>query len=559
MLDGTTVSGIEGTTSEKQLNTRLLLEHAARSHGQQTVVTDTSDGIDVVTYEELWDRVKQAANVLQTLGVSAGDAVGLYGYSTRAYVELIYAISSIGATPFAINLELPPDHQQFCIDHVESNAPLETFFVDDILVSDLAEIVSFDEFQSVVIGDRPEEDDVHPNHSYDTLMADADPSYDFPEVDERTAAFLMFTSGTTGRPKAIAHTHRMAFLHCTGMVASKGLGPQDTYLMVPPLFHGGWFLWGAAPASGSELVLPGKQYPENLPSLLLSEDVTFTAGVPTLFKRVVDIVEQRREQGEEISLNGTEIVFAGQAPPTQLLRDLEALGAMTTQLYGFAEVGPQFAYNVQNHLREQQRQLSEEELLEYKSRVAGYPVPGMDLKLLDEDGEELPWDGESIGELYARSPWGSNSYWKMPEATSEGRHGKHLSLGDLVRIDDDGNIDYQDRKKDMIKSGGEWIPSPLLEDLITEHPSVSEAAVFAAEHEEWMERPIAVVTLTESRDEFEISDLETHLMEYVEDGEIEKWWIPEDMIVLDTIPKTSVGKYNKKVLRDEYGDVLRQS
>jgi fatty-acyl-CoA synthase len=388
-------------------------------------------------------------------------------------------------------------------------------------------------------------------------MTDAEPSYEFPEVEEQSTALLMFTSGTTGKPKAVAHTHRMVYLHSVGMVASKGVGPQDSQFMVPPMFHLGWLLWTVAPAAGSRLILPGPGYPDNLANLLLAEEVTFTAGVATLFKRVVDIVHERNEAGEDIRLDGTEIVFGGQSPPTPLLRQLENLGATTSQVYGYTEAGPQFTYNIQNHLRDREEAMSPDELFQYKADVAGYFVTGVEAKIIDPDtGDELPWDGESEGEIAFRAPWGTAGYWEMPEKTAEAMTDDgFLKMGDLVRIDEYGNVEVLDRIKDVIKSGGEWIPSPVLDDLLTEHEDVDDAVVVAAKHEEWMERPIAVVTLREGADE-DALDLDAHLAPYVESGEIEKWWVPDRVIVVDEIPKTSVGKYDKKTLRDRYETVL---
>ena len=553
-----TVEGLRGSTADVELNTRMLLEHAARGHREQEVVTAYAGGDEVTTYAEMWENVQRMGYVLEEMGVEPGEVVGLYGYSTARYMEMLYAISSLGAAAFTINLELPDEHQRFCLEHVDENAPFEQILVAPELVDDLSEVVGDDyDFEYHLIRGEAGDTALGELDVVAELMADEEPSYDFPEVDEQSTAVLMFTSGTTGKPKAVAHTHRMVYLHTVGMVASKGVGPQDSQLMVPPMFHLGWLLWGLAPAAGSRLVLPGPGYPDNLANLLLEKDVTFTAGVATLFKRIVEIVEDRRADGEDITLDGIEIVFGGQSPPTPLLRDLEELGADTSQVYGYTEAGPQFCYNVQNHLRDRELAMDDDELFQYKADVAGYFVTGVRAKIIDPDtGEILPWDGESEGEIAYRAPWGTAGYWEMPEATEEATtEDGYLKMGDLVRIDEWGNVEVLDRIKDVIKSGGEWIPSPVLEDLIAEHPDISDAVTVAVDHEEWVERPLAVVVLEEGVDAADV-DLSDHLMQYVDSGEIEKWWIPDELVEIGEIPKTSVGKYDKKTLRDQYQDVL---
>lgn len=555
------VVGLRSTTSDAQLNSRMLLEQGARAHGDQQVITDTESGKHVTTYREMWERTQRAANVLEDLGVEPGDVVGVYGYSTAWYIELIYAISSIGATAFTINLDLPLDHKRFCLDHVKDNAPFDTIFVDKELADDLHDVLTEeDDYQFVVMGtDEEIKTELDPSYIHEQLLAGASASYDFPEVDERTACILMFTTGTTGKPKAIAHSHRWLYLHTIGMIATQGFHPQDNHLMVPPLFHLGWLLWSVAPAAGSKLTLPGTTYPESLLPLLIEEDVTFSAGVPTLFTRAVEVIHQRREEGEDVDLEGLNIAFAGQAPPSELMRDCESLGATTYQLYGFSECGSHFVSGIHNELRTREMEMSESELFEYKSKKVGYPVPGVDIDLFDvESGEPVPLEGGAEGELAYRTPWGIDAYWEMPEKTADAvTEDGYTKVGDLVSIDEHWNLEYRDRIKDVIKSGGEWIPSPILDDLISNHPDVSAAVVIAADHDEWMERPVAVIEPVEGIDaetfEFHI---EAHLSQYVESGDIERWWIPDAVVVVDEIPKTSVGKFNKKALRDAYADVL---
>lgn len=553
--------GIESTTADVQLNVIDFIEHAARAHGDQAVVTDMDDGRHQYTYAEMYERVQQAAHALENLGVGAGDAIAIYGYSTYRNVELLYAAGGIGATPFIVNVELPPSHQEFCISHVATHASLDYAFVDGEMIDDLQANAPDPESLEYIVT-RPVEDvdpEIEPLGTYEELIADEPTTFDWPTVHEDTAAILGFTSGTTGKPKAITHSHRALWLHNRAYVGTAQLDPQDTALMVPPLFHWGWDMWGFAPAAGAKLVMPGSRYPDNLLDLLFEEGVTFSAGVSTLFRRVAEHAKERRKDDPDFSLDSFRVVFAGQTPPRDLLADLEDLGADTSQAYGYSESagGPEFVTNKHGDFRDRELAMDDEELFDYVSEVAGYPSLGVKLRILDvETGEELPWDGDSPGEIAMKAPWCVNGYWKMPTRTAESRDGTFLCMGDFVSIDEHANVEVLDRVKDAVKSGGEWIPSPTIEELINEHEQVGESCVIAADHPEWGERPVVIVEPAEGLDPDEIDiDLENHLEPYVEDGTIESWWIPERVIV-DEIPLTATGKFNKKVLRDQYGDVL---
>jgi fatty-acyl-CoA synthase len=318
-------------------------------------------------------------------------------------------------------------------------------------------------------------------------------------------------------------------------------------------------MWGFVPAAGAELVMPGPNYPDNLLDLVFEEDVTVSAGVATLFRRVAETAKERREDDSDFSLDGLRVTFAGQTPPRDLLKDLEDLGADTSQAYGYSESagGPHFVYNKQGDFRDSEQAMDNAELFDYVSDVAGYPAMGVDLKVLDvETDEELPWDGDSPGEIAMKSPWCANGYWKMPERTAENRYGNYLRMGDFVSIDEQANVTVLDRVKDAVKSGGEWIPSPTVEEYINEHEQVAESCVIAADHPEWGERPVVVVEPVEGVSAADLDiDLGAHLESFIDEGKIQKWWVPDEIIV-DDIPITGTGKFNKKALRDQYRDIL---
>jgi fatty-acyl-CoA synthase len=562
------IEGLESTTPDRQLNVIQQLEHAARSHRNQEVVTDLGGELHSLTYAELMDNVRRAASVAEALGIEPGEVVGIAGYSEHRAIELTYALSGIGAAPYPVNVDLPTDHQTFCIEHVQDHAPLDTVFVDRNLFSEGGYDFDREAFRDRVprvvvygIGDHSIDEDVFSEVEYYSDLVDGvAPEYDFPEISEDSAAFITFTSGTTGTPKALAYSHRSMYLHNVGITAAKGFDPQDSILMVPPLFHIGWNLWGIAPLCGATLVLPGYGYPDNLIDLVLEDDTTFAGGVPTLFRRVANAAEKRNEAGADVDLENTEIMLAGQDSPIGLLRDLEDLGATTSHSYSFTEsCGSYMSLNLHSELRAKEQAMSHDELLEWKSETPGYLVFGIDAKLLDpEDGSKLPHDGDTPGEFAFRAAWGTDEYWEMPEETEKARtEDGYLKVGDLVTINEYGEIQFLDRIKDTVKSGGEWIPSPVVEELISEHEHINEAVVIAGDHEEWMERPVAVVSLHGGASAgFDLEDLGAHLDQYVESGDIEEWWVPDEVVVVDEIPKTSTEKFDKQRLRSKYGDIL---
>jgi fatty-acyl-CoA synthase len=557
------VTGIESTDPDMQLNLHDIIKHAGTAYADQAVVSDMGgEDLHRYTYGEMYERVQQASNALQDIGISAGDAVGLYGYGTHQNVELVYAISGIGATPLLINLNLPNNDKRFCIEHVASHAQLNTFFVNQSVVEDLEAVIGEMDrsIELYLTGDRdqlPPDADPRAGH-YEELIRPHNTTFEWPTIDENTAALMGFTSGTTGRPKALAHSHRAMWIHHIGWSGGLGYTPQDCAVMVAPLYHWGHGIWGAAAAGGSKLVLPGVGYPDNLADLILDEHSTINVIIPTLARRVVEMVNDRGE-----TLEGKKFLFGAQAPPKGLLEDIWDLDADIIQAYGFSESagGGYFCYH--GHVwkyRQKVQDLPKDELLDHLLDTVGYPVPGVDIKLVDPETDEVaPKDGETPGELAMRAPWCASSYWKMPERTAQERHGPHLKMGDMVTMAEDNTISFLDRAKDAIKSGGEWIPTPTVESLINKHPEVDESAVFPVDHPEWMERPITVLTTVEpdieGADQLE-PELSEFLTKYVESGDIEKWWVPDAFIVIDEIPLTSTEKYDKMYLKEAYSDAL---
>jgi len=320
--------------------------------------------------------------------------------------------------------------------------------------------------------------------------------------------------------------------------------------MLPPAWHGGWLLWGAAPFIGAKLVLPGvNPTPEVYLNLILEEKINLSAAVPTLFFLILDYIKKMEHKPR---LDGLRLIFAGQSPPYELIKSLEEFGARCYQLYGFAEAGPYVAPPVERPYLE--KTLSQEERLKYASEVAGVPVCGMEVKLIDpESKKELPWDGKTIGIPVYRAPW-LQLYWKESKRLKDSLYeGEWLDVGDLATIDENGCIRIVDRAKDVIKSGGEWISSIKVENLLMSHPGIKEACVIAAEHPKWVERPIAVVVPEPGwEDKLNVEELR----KFIESQGLPKWWAVDEIVIVDEIPRTSVGKFDKKVLRDKYRKIL---
>jgi fatty-acyl-CoA synthase len=558
------VKGLETETAQDvQLNVIMALEYAGTVHKQQEVITRTSTMRHRYTYGNMYERVRKLANVLEGLEVRPGDVVGIMAGNFYRTVEAVYAIAGIGAAFFPLNWRLPFEHLVFTANHVSENANFNVLFIDDYLVP-LAEklipkmkkpptkyVIMAEEGKTV-------ESKLEPLYYYEDLLKKASSKYEFPEVDERSVVMIFFTAGTTGLPKAIASwTQRAWYLHSIGMCAAHGFSPADNIFVVPPIFHGMWGIPFSASMVGAKITLPGNDWsPENLAKTMLEEHVTFTAGVPTFFFRVAEFLREREKRGERIDLSGVRIVFGGQSPPPILIETFEKWGATCLQVYGFSEAGPHVSFSIQNKLRPSEQKMSPDELLRYKVEVGGYPVCGMRIKVVDEKGNEVPHDGKTPGRIYFKAPWSAKGYWKMPDKTREAldKDG-YLTVDDLVTIDENWNIRVVDRIKDVIKSGGEWIPSPLVEGLIMGHPDVLEACVVGVYHPQWIERPIAIVAPKPGRS-IQKEDIINFLKEAAERGIIQKWWIPDEIIFVDEVPKTAMGKFDKKLLRDKYRDVL---
>jgi fatty-acyl-CoA synthase len=486
------------------------------------------------------DRILRLVTVLTDLGVQPGDRVGTFANNSSRHVELYYAVPLAGAVLHMVNIRLHDDQ----LEHVVADAGDTVMFVDDDLVPRLGAVASrmpsVRSFVRMGKGETPGLDGILDGES---LVDSATAASDLPELTEDMACGMCHTSGTTGMPKAVVYSHRSTYLHAMAMCMVDGLAlsERERILPVVPLFHAcGWGLPYAAPLTGADLVFAGADCsPEALARIIASEQVTWAAAVPTIWTSLLPLAQSGDADLSSLRTLGV----GGSATPRALLEAYDALGVEILQIWGMTETSPVAA---SSRPRRRHRGLSEEELRDVRAKT-GTIFPGLEARIMDEDGAELPWDGESVGELECRGPWVATDYHGgMPEKFHDG----WLRTGDMACMESDGYFRIVDRSKDLVKSGGEWISSVELEGACVAHPAVREAAVVGLPSKKWDERPVAVVALHEG------SSLTLDGLRDFLTGRVAKWWLPDDVVIVDEVAKTSVGKYDKKAIRAQLAGMV---
>ncbi len=523
---------------------QLTLDHMLRRmrtcNSGAEVVSVTSDGTGVqrASQPEIAARVDRLARALGALGVEQGDRVATFAWNNQRHFELYLAVPCTGAVLHTLNVRLFEEQLTYIVNHAEDRV----IFVDESLVPTLAKLApSFTTVERyVVMGDGPA-DGLPDALRYEDLLAEAgEGAFEYPELDERQAAALCYTSGTTGNPKGVLYSHRSISMHSTAtlMRDGTGLSRTDRVLAVVPMFHANaWGLPYGAALAGSDLILPDRfLQAEALARLIAEERPTLMGCVPTIFSDLLRYADEH----PEVDLSSLDnAACGGSAVPKQLMKDFEERhGVRIFQAWGMTETSPVAAYS---------RPLERERDEAYWDERArqGRPLPWVELRIVGDDGAEVPWDASSTGEIEVRGPWIASAYFRDDD---EGKFDAGwLRTGDIAAVDASGSVQITDRSKDVIKSGGEWISSVELENELMSHPDVVEAAVIAKPHERWSERPLCCVVLREGSDT-SAQDLVEHLRERVA-----KWWLPDEFAFVREIPKTSVGKFDKKVLRGELG------
>ena len=531
---------MRGLMQHEPLTITRILERSTTLFPRQQIVTKTADGLHRQTYEDLGDRAARMADALRALGVEPGDRVGSFAFNTWRHQELYFAVPCMGAVLHTLNIRLHPDQVAWIANHAEDRV----VFVDAALVPVFAKIApQLTTTEHIVVMGQADRSALPGSLDHEDLVAGGSPSFDWPELDEDAAAAMCYTSGTTGDPKGVVYSHRSQYLHSMmiNLASCLGLTERDAVLPVVPMFHAN--AWGtpyAAAMAGSKLVFAGQfsADPGSLAELIEGEQVTVTAGVPTVWIGLLNWLEQNPRDLSSIRL----ITAGGSAVPASLIeRFKHVVGVEMLQGWGMTETGPVASLS---HLTPEMASLPEAERIRFRARQ-GRVVPGVRFRVMAEDGSEVPWDNKSMGELQVRGNWVAASYYHDPTG-AEKFDGDWLRTGDVAVVDEFGSLQLVDRTKDLVKSGGEWISSVELESALMGHPAVLEAAVIGVPHARWSERPLACVVLKPGAEASK-----EDLLAFLEPG-FAKWWLPDDVVFIPEVPKTSVGKFDKKVLREDF-------
>lgn len=530
---------MKGLMQDRPLNVAMILRHAERLHGKKTLATRTERGYTVATFAQVIERARRLAAALRALGVSGDDRVATFSWNHQQHVEAYIGVPLMGAVLHTLNIRLFEKDLAYLVEHARDKVVI----VDKSLLpawQKVAKLTSCLE-KTIVIDDAP---GPVPQGAldYEALLAAHAPATDLPEVPEDQAAALCYTSGTTGHPKGVLYSHRSNVLHAfaTSGVDALALSHRDTVLPIVPMFHANaWGLPYGCLFAGCDIVMPGRfMQPGPLLEMLVDRKVTFAAGVPSIWLAMLDSMKKAKDRLGALERVGC----GGSAVPPALQRAfLDELGIPLLQAWGMTETSPVGSANSLAALRAASR-----EELERIFVQQGRPIPGVEARIVDDSGRELPWDGETVGELQVRGPWIASAYYREPSA--DRFQDGWLRTGDVAAIDSLGAIRISDRTKDLIKSGGEWISSVEVEGLIMSHPGVAEACVIAVTHPRWCERPLACVVPRQKG-----SLTREAILDFLRPL-VARFWLPDDVVFVDEIPKTSVGKFDKKVLRARFKD-----
>src|SRR6516225_8980113 len=527
---------------------QLLHTPLLQAQDQQIVYRDRTR----LTYRQLGERIGRLASALQKLGVKPGDTVGVLDWDSNRFLEAFFAIPMMGAVLQTVNVRLSPEQIAYTINHAEAS----TLLVNDEFVGLLEGLKpQLPKVKTLVmLSDRssPETGSLSFAGEYESILAAASPDYDFPDFDENTQATTFYTTGTTGLPKGVYYSHRQLVLHSLCGLAQFGIAGQqgrfcrdDVYMPITPMFHvHAWGFPWAATLAGVKQVYPGRYEPTMLLKLIKREGVTFTHGVPTILQMLLSAAAAAKTD-----LVGLKMVIGGSALPKALAKQALAAGIDIYAGYGMSETGPIAAVA---HVRSKDLTGDLDEEVEFRTK-AGMTAPLVDLRIVDPDMNDVPHDGKSAGEIVLRSPWLTQGYFNNPDASEELWTGGYLHTSDIAVVSPGGYVHITDRIKDVIKTGGEWVSSLQIEDLITQCAGVAEAAVIGVKDARWGERPMALLVKDPAGGNG-VDDVvvKTHLKAFVDRGVISKFGIPERILFLDRLPKTSVGKINKMELRKTY-------
>ncbi|MFF3515450.1 long-chain fatty acid--CoA ligase [Streptomyces sp. NPDC002573] len=541
---------VQSTMQDVPLLISRILTHGSTVHGSSQVTTWTGEGEPHRrSYAEIGARAAQLAHALrEDIGVRDDDRVATLMWNNAEHVEAYFAIPSMGAVLHTLNLRLPAEQLVWIANHAADRVVIVNGSLLPLLAPLLPHLKTVEHVIVSGPGDRSLLAEVSAQvHEYEDLLAGKPTTYDWPELDERQAAAMCYTSGTTGDPKGVLYSHRSVYLHSMqcNMAQSLGLTDEDTALVVVPQFHvNAWGLPHATFMTGVHLLMPDRfLQPGPLAEMIEKERPTYAAAVPTIWQGLLAELTARPRDVASLA----HVTIGGSACPPSLMTAFDKLGMRVIHAWGMTETSP-----LGTVARPPAHVLGTEAEFAYRLTQGRFPA-GVEARLTGPGGERLPWDGESAGELEVRGPWIAGAYYNGPDAEPLRPDDKFsedgwLKTGDVGTIDRDGYLTLTDRAKDVIKSGGEWISSVDLENALMSHPDVTEATVVAVPDDKWGERPLAIVVLQEGS----TADFTTLRTFLAEEARIAKWQLPERWTILGTVPKTSVGKFDKKLLRRQY-------
>ncbi|MDQ5827264.1 MAG: long-chain fatty acid--CoA ligase [Chloroflexota bacterium] len=532
---------MNGLMMNYQLTLPTILRRAEQLYPHKEIATRLPDrSVHRYAYSDFVSRAKKLSVVLKDFGIRAGERVATLCWNHHQHLEAYFGIPSAGAVLHTLNLRLHPDDLSYIVNHAgdralfvdESLLPLYKQFADKV---NLEHVIVVSESGAAPVG----------MHAYEELLEGADAGeFSYPEPDEKQAAAMCYTSGTTGRPKGVVYSHRALVLHSLGTltVDAFALSEADVALPVVPMFHvNAWGIPFAAALAGAKQVFPGPYLdPASLLELFEAERVTFVAGVSTIWLGLLQLLDRHPDAYDLSSLR--QMSVGGSAAPEWMIRGFQQRhGLRVVHGWGMTETSP---VGTVAPLPSELREAPEDEQYRYRAKQ-GFPMPLVEIRIRGEEGI-APWDGESMGELEIRGPWVASEYYDSPESSEKFTEDGWLRTGDISTIDQRGYMEIKDRAKDLIKSGGEWISSVALENTLMQHEAVAEAAVIAVSHPKWQERPLAVVVRKEGA-----SATQEELISYLE-PRFARWWLPDAVEFVEEIPKTSVGKFKKSELRERF-------
>ena len=532
---------------DRPLLISTIAEHAEKFHGSREIVSVTMDDpAHRCTIADAMARARRLANALERLGLEHGDRVATIAWNDYRHLETYYGVSGSGRVCHTINPRLFPEQLVFIINHAEDRYNFTDLMLVPLLEKLLPQIPGVEGFVVMTDAANMPETPLPTAVCYDDLISAESSEYVWPEFDERTASALCYTSGTTGDPKGVLYDHRSTVLHAYAAVApdTMSLSARDCVLPVVPLFHvNAWGIPYSALMVGAKIVFPGPKMGdgEALYALMESEGVNIALGVPTVWLGLLQYCEQA---GKKLDMLDRTIVGGAAVPRVMIEQFRKVHDVQLIQGWGMTEMSPLGTANTPSHGWEE---LGEEEQIDLGTK-AGRGIFGCELRIVDDEGAELPWDGVAYGALQVRGPWICSDYFKL-----EGSAGTHtddgwFETGDVATIDPQGYMAITDRTKDVIKSGGEWISSIELENTVMAHPAVAEAAVIGVAHPKWTERPLLVVVRAEGA-AVEADELLAFFR-----GKVADWWIPNDVAFVDELPHTATGKVKKIELRRQFAD-----